>query len=157
LLPCSAGAVPLSLGFSLGQEIQLQPGEPGQARQTSLMFAPGYQLGPELRLELGLLITQDSDRDGQGDIEVRPNIVYKMLGFDYFARINAGFAHLWRGDKGEQQFAPGLAFGRDAAFGSMPVFAEVGITSRREKGKRGMLRAFWLAEVRVGGVYSFAE
>lgn len=145
-----AEGMPLTLGFSIGQEMQFKPPPMGQARATSLMISPGYHFSDNLRLEFGVSYTQDAYRSGQIDLEVRPNLMVRLPGYSYYGRLNLGFVHILNGDKGEKNPSIGAALGRIIQISTIPFHAEIALNPRTEKTLKGKLRLFWIAEARLG-------
>ena len=142
--------LPLTLAFSIGQEMQFKPPPAGQARASSLMISPGYSISDNTRIELGIAYSQDAYRSGEIDLEIRPNLLFWIPGYSYYGRLNLGFVHLLAGEEGEKRPAIGAALGRTIKIGNQPFHGEIGVNPRREKTKKGKFRLFWIAEIRAG-------
>jgi len=149
--------IPITLGMSVGQEIQFKPPPVGQARGTSLTFSPGYQLTQALRFEMGMSYIQDTYRRGKVDAEIRPSLQLQIPGYNYYGRFNLGFVHLIDGEKGERRPAIGLALGQKVTVSSVPFHFEIGINPRTEKTKKDKFRLFWITEFRFGFSYNLKE
>ncbi len=154
----------LTLAMSLGQEIQFKPPPSGQARATSLMISPGYQLDKMFRVELGINYMIDAMRRGKTDLQIRPTMTAEFFP-GWYARLHLGVAHLLDEDAGEQRLSVGGSMGRIVKMGGVPFFGELGITPRTEMtmsertnpdGEK-KYRLFWIAEVRVGATYTFSS
>ena len=154
----------LTLAMSLGQEVQFKPPPVGQARATSLMISPGYQLNKMFRVELGINYMIDAMRRGKTDLQIRPNMTAEFFP-GWYARVHLGIAHLLDEDAGEQRLSVGGSVGRTVNMGGVPFFGEVGLTPRTEMtmsertNPDGLqkYRLFWIAEVRVGATYTFSS
>ena len=154
----------ITLAMSLGQELQFKPPPVGQARATSLMISPGYQLDKMFRVELGINYMIDAMRRGKTDLQIRPTMTAEFFP-GWYARLHLGVAHLLDEDAGEQRLSVGGSVGRIIKMGGVPFFGEVGITPRTEMtmsertnpdGEQ-KYRLFWIAEVRVGATYTFSS
>ena len=154
----------LTLAMSLGQELQFKPPPVGQARATSLMISPGYQLDKMFRVELGINYMIDAMRRGKTDLQIRPTMTAEFFP-GWFARLHLGIAHLLDEDAGEQRLSVGGSVGRIINMRGVPFFAELGLVPRTEMtmtertNPDGLqkYRLFWIAEVRVGATYTFSS
>lgn len=159
-----AQAGDLTLAMSLGQEFQFKPPPVGQARATSLMIAPGYQLDKMFRVELGINYMIDAMRRGKTDLQIRPIMTAEFYP-GWYARLHMGIAHLLDEDAGEQRLSVGGSLGRIVNLGKVPFFAELGITPRTEMTMTERLnpdgdkkyRLFWITEIRIGATYTFSS
>ena len=149
--------IPLTLGFSVGQEAQFKPPPVGQARATSLMMSPGYKVSDNVRIDLGISYIQDTYRRGKVDFEIRPNLMVSLPGYSYYGRINLGFVHLLDGETGEKRPSIGVALGRTLTIAKLPFFAEMALNPRTEKTKKDKFRLFWIAEARVGFTFDLQD
>ena len=149
--------IPITLGLSAGQEFQFKPPPVGQARGTSLMFSPGYQLTDSLRIETGFSYLQDTYRRGKVDVEIRPNLMIQLPGYSYYGRFNLGFVHLVQGEKGERRPSTGVSLGQQLTLAGVPFYYELGINPQTEKTKKGKFRLFWISELRVGFSYNLQK
>ena len=154
----------LTLAMSLGQEIQFKPPPVGQARATSLMISPGYQLDKMFRVELGINYMIDAMRRGKTDLQIRPTMTAEFFP-GWYARVHLAVAHLLDEDAGEQRLSVGGSFGRIMKMGGVPFFGEIGLTPRTEltmsertnPDNVQKYRLFWIAEVRIGATYTFSS
>jgi len=159
-----AQAGDMTLAMSLGQEFQFKPPPVGQARATSLMIAPGYQLNKMFRVEFGINYMIDAMRRGKTDLQIRPNMTAEFFP-GWYARLHMGIAHLLDADAGEQRLSVGGSLGRIVKLGSIPFFAELGLTPRTEMTMTERAepdgdqkyRLFWITEIRVGATYTFTS
>ena len=154
----------MTLAMSLGQEFQFKPPPVGQARATSLMIAPGYQLDKMFRVEFGINYMIDAMRRGKTDLQIRPSMTAEFFP-GWYGRVHLGIAHLLDNDDGEKRLSVGGSFGRILKLSGVPFFVEIGLTPRTEMTMTERLepdgekkyRLFWIAEMRIGATYGFTS